>query len=73
VALFVLLLAGVEGRSALRFDGRLLPAALFGVIGIGWLVVVPMYKGWTPLNRRMSQRIRKSIRAMAKETRPGAC
>jgi len=47
--------------------------ALFGVIGIGWLVVVPMYKGWTPLNQRMSQRIRKSIRAMAEESRPGAC
>src|SRR5260221_5008407 len=34
VVLFVLLLAAVEGRQALRFDGRLGPAALFGLIGI---------------------------------------
>src|SRR5204862_6853566 len=34
VVLFVLLLAAVEGRQALRFDGRLGAAALFGVIGI---------------------------------------
>jgi drug/metabolite transporter (DMT)-like permease len=34
VVLFILLLAAVEGRAALRFDGRLAPASLFGVIGI---------------------------------------
>ena len=34
VVLFVLLLAAVEGRQALRFDGRLGSATLFGVIGI---------------------------------------
>ena len=34
VVLFVLLLAAVEGRQALRFEGRLPQAALFGVIGI---------------------------------------
>ena len=34
VILFVLLLAAVEGRQALRFDGRLASASLFGVIGI---------------------------------------
>jgi drug/metabolite transporter (DMT)-like permease len=34
VVLFVLLLAAVEGRQALRFDGRLPSATLFGVIGI---------------------------------------
>ena len=34
VVLLVLLLVGVEGRAALRFDGRLPAAALFGVIGI---------------------------------------
>ena len=34
IVLFVLLLAAVEGRQALRFDGKLGPAALFGVIGI---------------------------------------
>ena len=47
--------------------------ALFGVIGIGWLLVVPMYKGWTPLNQWMTRRIRKSIRAMAEDSRPGRC
>lgn len=41
--------------------------ALGGVIGIGWLVVVPMYKGWTPLNRRMSHSITRSVRVMAKQ------
>jgi drug/metabolite transporter (DMT)-like permease len=34
VALFVLLLAAVEGRQALRFEGRLGLASLFGLIGI---------------------------------------
>jgi drug/metabolite transporter (DMT)-like permease len=34
VALFVLLLAAVEGRKALRYDGRLAGAALAGLIGI---------------------------------------
>jgi drug/metabolite transporter (DMT)-like permease len=34
VLLFVSLLAAVEGRQALRFDGRLGKAALFGLIGI---------------------------------------
>ena len=34
VALFVALLAAVEGRQALRYDGRFLAAALFGLIGI---------------------------------------
>jgi hypothetical protein len=34
--------------------------ALGGVIGIGWLVVVPMYRGWKPLNERMSERVRES-------------
>jgi drug/metabolite transporter (DMT)-like permease len=34
VLLFVLLLAAVEGRQALRFDGRLGAATLFGLIGI---------------------------------------
>ncbi|MGH8673568.1 MAG: DMT family transporter [Burkholderiales bacterium] len=32
--LFVGLLAAVEGPQALRYDGRFLPAAVFGVIGI---------------------------------------
>jgi hypothetical protein len=34
IVLFVLLLAAVEGRQALRFDGKLGPATLFGLIGI---------------------------------------
>ena len=34
VLLFVLLLAAVEGRQALRFDGRLGKATLYGLIGI---------------------------------------
>lgn len=34
VALFVLLLAAVEGRQALRYEGRLLGAGLCGLIGI---------------------------------------
>jgi drug/metabolite transporter (DMT)-like permease len=34
VVLFILLLVAVEGRQALRFDGRLGPATLFGLIGI---------------------------------------
>lgn len=39
--------------------------ALGGVIGIGWLVVVPMYRGWTQLNEKMSVRVKKSIRMLA--------
>jgi drug/metabolite transporter (DMT)-like permease len=34
VALLVLLLAAVEGRQALRFGGRFVPAALVGLVGI---------------------------------------
>ena len=34
IVLFILLLAAVEGRAALRYDGRLWPASAFGVIGI---------------------------------------
>ena len=34
IALFVLLLIAVEGRPALRYDGKLVPATLFGLIGI---------------------------------------
>lgn len=32
--LFVLLLGALEGRAALRYDGRFLPAVVFGTIGI---------------------------------------
>ena len=34
VALFVAILAAVEGAKALRYDGRLLAASFFGLIGI---------------------------------------
>ena len=34
VLLFILLLIAVEGRQALRYEGRFLPAAAFGLIGI---------------------------------------
>ena len=43
--------------------------ALFGVIGIGWLVVVPMYRGWKHLNREMRERVRKSSRMLAEHSR----
>jgi hypothetical protein len=39
--------------------------ALGGVIGIGWLVVVPMYRGWTRLNEEMTGGVRRSIRMVA--------
>jgi hypothetical protein len=41
--------------------------ALGGVIGIGWLVVVPMYRGWNHLNDKMTARVKRSIRMMAEE------
>ena len=34
VVLFVALLVALEGRQALRYEGRVLPAAVFGLIGI---------------------------------------
>jgi hypothetical protein len=39
--------------------------ALGGVIGIGWLVVVPMYRGWKPLNKRMSDQLKQSTTLLA--------
>jgi hypothetical protein len=39
--------------------------ALGGVIGIGWLVVVPMYRGWTSLNKRMSDCVKESTTLLA--------
>jgi drug/metabolite transporter (DMT)-like permease len=39
--LFIALLWAIEGRQALRFDGRIVPAVVFGVIGItGFNVLV---------------------------------
>lgn len=49
--------------------------ALGGVIGVGWLVVVPMYRGWTHLNEKMTGRVKRSIRMMAEvddASTPGA-
>ncbi|MBT2322949.1 hypothetical protein J7E62_11395 [Variovorax paradoxus] len=39
--------------------------ALGGVIGIGWLVVVPMYRGWKPLNKRMTDQLRETTTLLA--------
>jgi hypothetical protein len=39
--------------------------ALGGVIGIGWLVVVPMYRGWKPLNKRMTDRVKETTTLLA--------
>ena len=39
--------------------------ALGGVIGIGWLVVVPMYRGWNHLNDKMTARVKRSVRMMS--------
>ena len=48
VALFVVLLAGVEGRGALRYQGRLAAASLFGLIGItGFNLFVWLGLGFT--------------------------
>ena len=47
-ALFITLLWAIEGRQALRFDGRFVPAALFGIIGItGFNVLVWVGLGHT--------------------------
>ncbi|NDZ15975.1 hypothetical protein C7T35_27040 [Variovorax sp. WS11] len=39
--------------------------ALVGMIGIGWLVVALMYRGWKPLNDRMSERVKESTTLLA--------
>jgi hypothetical protein len=39
--------------------------ALGGVVTIGWLVVVPMYRGWKHLNDKMTARVKRSIRMVA--------
>lgn len=39
--------------------------ALGGVIGIGWLVVVPMYRGWKPLNKRMTDQVKHTTTLLA--------
>ena len=45
--------------------------ALGGVIAIGWLVVVPMYRGWQHLNDKMTHQVKRSIRMAAEcEGRP---
>src|ERR1043165_10161899 len=49
VVLFVVLLAAVEGRRALRYDGRLLAASGAGVMGITgfnlFIWIGPMFTG----------------------------
>ena len=39
--------------------------ALGGVIGVGWLVIVPMYRGWASLNQRMSDCVKESTTLLA--------
>ena len=39
--------------------------ALGGMIAIGWLLVVPMYRGWTHINDKMTARVKRSIHMMA--------
>jgi hypothetical protein len=38
---------------------------LFGVMSIGWLVVMPMYWGWKHLNQSMTARVEQSTRLLA--------
>lgn len=35
--------------------------ALFCVIGIGWLTLVPTYRGWNHLERRMAKQVETTI------------
>lgn len=35
--------------------------ALFCVIGIGWLTIVPTYRGWGHLDERMAERVETTI------------
>jgi hypothetical protein len=44
--------------------------ALGGVIGIGWLVVVPMYRGWSHLNQRMTAHVMHSASLLAQCDQP---
>ena len=38
--------------------------ALFCVIGVGWLTIVPTYRRWGPLDRRMAQQIETTRAAL---------
>jgi hypothetical protein len=38
--------------------------ALFCVIGIGWLTLVPTYRGWNHLERRMAEQVETTIAAL---------
>jgi|GEM_PF-2110944 len=42
--------------------------ALFGVIGVGWLTIVPIYRGWEPLQRQMARRVRITIATLEGES-----
>jgi len=35
--------------------------ALFCVIGIGWLTIVPTYRGWRDLDRKMAERVETTL------------
>ena len=38
--------------------------ALFCVIGIGWLTIVPTYRGWGHLDRQMAQQVETTLAAL---------
>lgn len=43
--------------------------ALFCVIGVGWLTIVPTYRGWGPLDRRMVRQV-ETTRAALDDAQP---
>jgi hypothetical protein len=38
--------------------------ALFSVIGIGWLTIVPTYRGWGHIDRQMAQQVETTLAAL---------
>jgi hypothetical protein len=44
--------------------------ALFGVIGIAWLTIVPTYRGWKPLNKKMAERVETTIAVLEEPAEP---
>ncbi len=45
-------------KSTMDFE---LFVALFCVIGIGWLTIVPTYRGWGYLEEKMAERVETTI------------
>jgi hypothetical protein len=50
-----------RGEAAMDFE---LFVALFCVIGIGWLTIVPTYRGWGHLEEKMAERVETTIAAL---------